>query len=120
CIVTEPSEGRLITAHKGFVWAEITTHGVAAHGSRWQDGVSAIAAMGRVIAALDRHDRDVLRSRTHPLLGPASMHCAMIEGGDGWSTYAPSCTLRVERRTLPGETAASVLGEIRSVIAGTG
>ena len=27
CILTEPSEGRLILAHKGFVWAEIVTTG---------------------------------------------------------------------------------------------
>ncbi|HEX6307326.1 MAG TPA: M20/M25/M40 family metallo-hydrolase [Longimicrobiales bacterium] len=116
CIVTEPSEGRLILAHKGFVWAEVETRGVAAHGSRWEEGVSAIAAMGRIIGALDEFDRTVLRHRTHPLLGPASMHCAMIEGGDGWSTYAPRCTLRVERRTLPGESPATVLDELRALV----
>jgi acetylornithine deacetylase len=120
CIVTEPSEGKLILAHKGFVWAEIETAGTAAHGSRWQDGVSAVARMGRIIAALDEHDRTTLRARRHPLLGPASMHCAMVSGGDGWSTYAARCTLRVERRTLPGETAAAVLDEIRTVIADAG
>ncbi|HEX2167593.1 MAG TPA: M20/M25/M40 family metallo-hydrolase [Longimicrobiales bacterium] len=120
CIVTEPSEGKLILAHKGFVWAEIETRGVAAHGSRWQDGASAIAKMGQVIAALDEFDRTTLRGRTHPLLGPASMHCAMISGGDGWSTYAPSCTMRVERRTLPGETPASVLDELRAIVARAG
>jgi acetylornithine deacetylase len=120
CIVTEPSEGKLILAHKGFVWVEIETAGVAAHGSRWQDGVSAIAQMGSIIAALDEFDRTELRARTHPLLGPASMHCAMISGGDGWSTYAPACTLRVERRTLPGETQDSVLEEIRAVVCDAG
>jgi acetylornithine deacetylase len=120
CIVTEPSEGRLILAHKGFVWVEIETSGVAAHGSRWEDGVSAVAGMGRIIAALDAFDRNVLRVHTHPLLGPASMHCAMVEGGDGWSTYASKCTLRVERRTLPGESPENVLEELRGIIAGIG
>jgi acetylornithine deacetylase len=120
CIVTEPSEGRLIVAHKGFVWAEIETSGVPAHGSRWQDGVSAIARMGRVIAALDRFEHTTLRERTHPLLGPASMHCAMVSGGDGWSTYAGHCTLRVERRTLPGESPDAVLNELRDIIAEAG
>jgi acetylornithine deacetylase len=120
CIVTEPSEGRLILAHKGFVWVEVETSGVAAHGSRWEDGVSAVACMGRIIAALDAFDRNVLRVHTHPLLGPASMHCAMVAGGDGWSTYASNCTLRVERRTLPGESPESVLEELRGIIAGIG
>ena len=120
CIVTEPSEGRLILGHKGFVWAEITTEGHAAHGSRWDLGVCAIARMGRIVAALDEFDRTILRARKHPLVGPASQHCSTIKGGAGLSTYAPSCTLEVERRTLPGETPEQVLEELRSVIATAG
>ena len=116
CILTEPSEGRLILGHKGFVWVEIVTRGRAAHGSRWDLGVSAIGKMGRVIAALERFDREVLRRRVHPLLGPASQHCALVEGGSGLSTYAEKCTLQVERRTLPGETPQQVLQEIGEVI----
>lgn len=120
CIVTEPSERQLIVAHKGFVWAEIETTGTPAHGSRWQDGVSAVSRMGRIITGLTEFDRTTLRQRTHPLLGPASLHCAMVSGGDGWSTYAPRCVLRVERRTLPDESPATVLDELRRVIAAVG
>jgi acetylornithine deacetylase len=120
CVVTEPSEGRLILGHKGFVWAEITTEGRAAHGSRWDLGLSAVARMGRIIAALDEFDRATLRARTHPLVGAASQHCATVHGGAGLSTYAPSCTLQLERRTLPGESTAQVLSEIREVISAAG
>jgi acetylornithine deacetylase/succinyl-diaminopimelate desuccinylase-like protein len=120
CILTEASEGCLITAHKGFVWADLSTVGRAAHGSRFDLGVSAIARMGRIIAALDRYDREVLRARTHPAVGPASMHCALVEGGAGLSTYAPRCRLTVERRTLPGETGAQVLRELEEVVRGAG
>jgi acetylornithine deacetylase len=120
CVVTEPSEGRLILGHKGFVWTEITTEGRAAHGSRWDLGVSAIARMGRIIVALDEFDRTTLRARTHPLVGAASQHCATVHGGTGLSTYAPSCALKVERRTLPGETTEQVLDEIRKVIKSAG
>jgi acetylornithine deacetylase len=118
CIVTEPepSGRRLILAHKGFVWVEITTRGRAAHGSRWDLGVSAIGKMGRVIAALECFDGGVLRRRVHPLVGPASQHCALIEGGSGLSTYAEKCVLHVERRTLPGETPGQVLREIEGVV----
>jgi acetylornithine deacetylase/succinyl-diaminopimelate desuccinylase-like protein len=120
CVVTEPSEGKLILAHKGFVWARISTAGRAAHGSRWDLGVSAVARMGRVIAALDDFDRRVLRPRVHPLVGSASQHCATVHGGAGLSTYAPACTLEIERRTLPGETPAQVLEELRTVVAESG
>lgn len=116
CIVTEPSEGRLIVAHKGFIWAEVRTAGRAAHGSRWDLGLSAIARMGPIIAALDQFDRTVLRKREHPLVGPASLHCAIIKGGVGLSTYAPECSLQIERRTIPGETTATVEAELSDVI----
>ena len=116
CILTEPSEGRLILGHKGFVWAELVTTGRAAHGSRWDLGVSAIGKMGRIITALEQFDQEVLRSRVHPLVGPASMHCALIQGGAGLSTYAPECRLKVERRTLPGETPEQVRRELEEVV----
>jgi acetylornithine deacetylase len=66
CIVTEPADGRLIIGHKGFVWARITTTGRAAHGSRWDLGVSAIGRMGRIIAARPRRTRGD-RGRDRPL-----------------------------------------------------
>ncbi len=116
CIVTEPTEERLVLAHKGFAWVEVVTGGRAAHGSRWDLGASAIVPMAAVIAALDRCDREVLRRRTAPLVGPASLHCAMVRGGVGWSTYAAECVLRVERRTLPGEEEREVLDELRRVV----
>lgn len=120
CVLTESSEGDLIVAHKGFVWLTIRTRGRAAHGSRWDLGRSAIGSMARVVDALERYDRETLRGRVHPLVGPASMHCAMIHGGVGISTYAPECSLRVERRTLPDESPEQVAREIREVVAAAG
>jgi acetylornithine deacetylase len=120
CILTEASEGALVLAHKGFVWAELVVRGRAAHGSRWDLGVSAIGRMGRIIAALERFDQETLRRRTHPLVGPASMHCALVQGGAGLSTYAAECRLTIERRTLPDETPQAVLEELRGVVRATG
>lgn len=120
CILTEPTSGQLILGHKGFVWARIITRGRAAHGSNWAEGVSAIARMGRIITALDLFDREVLRTRTHQLVGPASMHCALIQGGSGISTYASECVVEVERRTIPGEDPAQVVAELQAVVQAAG
>ena len=120
CVLTEPSEGRLVLAHKGFVWAEITARGRAAHGSRWDLGVSAIAKMAPIISALEEFDREVLRRRVHPLVGPASQHSSVIRGGSGLSTYAEECVLQVERRMLPGETAEQVREELAEIVAKSG
>ena len=118
CILTEGSEGKLVLAHKGFLWIDLVTKGRAAHGSRWDLGKSAIGTMGRIIAAIEEFDSRELRKRVHPLVGPSSMHCALITGGVGISTYAPRCHLEIERRTLPDETPEKAMEEIRGIALG--
>src|SRR5688572_2026319 len=114
-IVTEPTELELCRAHKGFVWVEVETRGRAAHGSRFDLGVDANLRMGRYLARLEALERE-LRARTpHPLVGPPSLHAALLNGGSGLSTYAERCTLQIERRTIPGETEAQVAAELQAL-----
>jgi acetylornithine deacetylase/succinyl-diaminopimelate desuccinylase-like protein len=117
-IVTEPTELRLCLAHKGFVWLEVETHGVAAHGSRADLGVDAIAHMGRILTGVADLDRRLRGGHGHPLLGNGSIHASLIEGGQELSTYPARCVAKLERRTVPGEDGASSLREIEDVIAG--
>ena len=117
-IVTEPTGLRICVAHKGFVWATIRTEGRAAHGSDYAAGIDAIVRMGRVLHVIDLMDREVLARRSHPLLGRPSIHASVISGGEGPSTYPPSCTLVVERRTLPDESVDDVREELETILAG--
>ena len=110
-IVTEPTELQLATAHKGFVWAEIEVTGRAAHGSRPHLGIDAILKTGPILTALAE-----LRHRSHPLLGEGSLHASLIEGGEELSSYPARCLLKLERRTLPGETRADVERELDDVL----
>jgi acetylornithine deacetylase len=116
-IVTEPTRLAIAPAHRGFAWIELTVHGRAAHGSRYDIGVDAIRHAALVLAELDRHERETLTSRTHRLLGHASLHASTIEGGIGWSTYPDRCVVRIERRTLPGESADDALTEVQEACA---
>jgi acetylornithine deacetylase len=115
-IVTEPTHLRACIAHKGFIWAEIETHGVAAHGSRVDLGVDAIAGMGPVLAGIPKL-QDELDARPHPLLGPGSLHASLISGGVELSSYPGRCVVSIERRTIPGETPAQVERELRDLLA---
>lgn len=115
-IVTEPTRLAIMPAHKGFAWAEFRVHGRAAHGSRWDLGVDAIRHAGILLAELDALEHETLSSRSHPLLGRPSLHASLIEGGAGMSTYPERCVLRVERRTIPGETGKSVRVELEEAI----
>ena len=117
-VVTEPTRLALAPAHRGFAWIEAEFRGRAAHGSRYDIGVDAVRHAGLVLAELDRLDADELPRRTeHPLLGRPSVHASTIAGGVGWSTYPERCVLRIERRTLPGESAADALAEMEAVCA---
>ena len=116
-IVTEPTRLAICPAHRGFAWVEVTVHGRAAHGSRYDVGVDAIRGAALVLAELDVFEERELTTHRHPLLGHASLHAATIEGGIGWSTYPDRCVLRIERRTLPGETPAQALAEVEDACA---
>jgi acetylornithine deacetylase len=116
-IVTEPTELRLCLAHKGFAWLEVETQGVAAHGSRADLGVDAVAHMGRILTGVLNLDRRLRNGRGHPLLGRGSIHASVISGGQEWSTYPARCVTKLERRTIPGEDGAGALREIEDLIA---
>jgi acetylornithine deacetylase len=116
-IVTEPTRLAIMPAHLGFVWIEVVVHGRASHGSRWDIGVDAIRHAGLLLAELDRIDAEELPTRTHALLGRPSVHASTIEGGTGMSTYPDRCVLRIERRTIPGETADDVRRELEDACA---
>ena len=115
-VVAEPTRLTIMPAHRGFVWMEIVVGGHAAHGSQWDIGVDAIRHAGLLLSELDRIDAEVLPLATHALLGRASLHASHIEGGVGMSTYPDRCVLRLERRTIPGETADDVIAEVEQAI----
>lgn len=115
-VVLEPTDLKLCVAHKGYAWFEITTHGRAAHGSLPDVGRDAITMMGRVLNLLDALDKKFTHAPPHPLLGRASVHASLIQGGQELSSYPVHCKLQIERRTLPGESDANVEAELRAVL----
>jgi acetylornithine deacetylase len=116
-VVTEPTDLQVAVAHKGFEWVEIETEGRAAHGSRPREGRDAIRLMGRVLNGLDAIDRELQSRTAHPLLGTASLHASLIEGGRELSSYPDRCHLQMERRTLPSEEPGVAGSEVHALLA---
>ncbi|MFI5246847.1 MAG: M20/M25/M40 family metallo-hydrolase, partial [Gemmatimonadales bacterium] len=116
-IVTEPTRLAICPAHRGFAWLELVVHGRAAHGSRYDLGVDAITLAALALAELDEYQRTVLAKIVHPLLGRPSFHASIVSGGLGLSTYPDRCRVQLERRTLPGETAADFTREVERACA---
>jgi acetylornithine deacetylase len=115
-VVGEPTDMKIAVGHKGFEWVEITTEGIAAHGSRPADGRDAILRMGRVLDRLERLDRSLQSREAHPIHGTASLHASLINGGRELSTYPDRCTLKMERRTIEGEPAYCGLTEAEQIL----
>ena len=117
-IVTEPSHLELTLAHKGFVWFDATILGRAAHGSRPELGIDAIAKAGHFLVALEALDRRLRAHPSHGILGSGSVHASLIAGGAELSSYPAECRVSLERRTIPGETADTVEAELRHILGG--
>ena len=115
-IVTEPTALDVCLAHKGYLWIEVTVTGRAAHGSRFELGIDANMKMGRFLCRLAQLESGLRARPPHPLVGPPSLHAAILSGGTGLSTYAASSTVQIERRTIPGETEAQATAEIQDIV----
>jgi acetylornithine deacetylase/succinyl-diaminopimelate desuccinylase-like protein len=112
----EPTQLRVITAHKGDLWLQLETRGRAAHGALPQLGRNAVLAMARIVAALETDYAAQLRPRRHPLLGPGTVNVGKISGGTQPNIVPDHCTILIDRRLLPGETEAGVRREIARLL----
>ncbi|MFJ9634551.1 ArgE/DapE family deacylase [Streptomyces sp. NPDC101175] len=115
-IVIEPSHLEVTLAHKGFAWYDVEIVGRAAHGSRPDLGIDAIAKAGHFLVALEDLGRRLAQGPTHRLLGTGTVHASVIHGGAEASTYPANCRITLERRTVPGENADSVERELTEVL----
>lgn len=115
-IVTEPTALNVCLAHKGYLWIEVEVTGRAAHGSKFELGIDANMKMGQFLARLGALERELRARKPHPLVGPPSLHAALLSGGTGLSTYAASSVVEIERRTIPGETEAQAVAEIQAIV----
>lgn len=114
-IVTEPTQLVIGNAHKGFTWVEVEIRGVAAHGSRPDEGVDAILHMGNFLTALKDYANTLPEDAE---LGKASLHGGLINGGEEPSSYPESCKVTIEFRTVPPQTSDSIISDINHILSG--
>jgi succinyl-diaminopimelate desuccinylase len=114
-VIGEPTDNRVMAAHKGCLRPLIRVTGKTAHSSRPELGINAILGAGRLLERLTRYDQD-LRARSHPLVGEATLTVTRIHGGIADNVVPDQCDLVVDRRLLPGEQADAALAELRDVL----
>ncbi len=111
-VVAEPTELKIIHAHKGALRAKIVVEGVAAHSAEPSRGVNAIYRMRTVLESLETRVVPALARTRHPLLGSPTLSVGMIRGGTQVNVVPAQCEIEVDRRLLPGESPDAVMAEM--------
>jgi acetylornithine deacetylase/succinyl-diaminopimelate desuccinylase family protein len=99
-IISEPSLMEIVRCHKGAGGAKIKIVGQAAHSSTPHLGVNAIQKSADFLYELRKLQKKLDRS-PHPLLGPTTVECTLINGGLRGNIIPDQCTLSINNRLIP-------------------
>lgn len=119
-LIGEPTSMQTVHKHKGCVWADVITTGVAVHGATPELGVNAITRMARLALALDTDLRAELEHRggRDPVLGSSTLNIGMVQGGTRSNIVPDRCTLRLDMRVTPQLHAGiGALGLLQEIVA---
>lgn len=113
-VIVEPSGGRAALAQRGRAELVIEVTGRPSHAAYPERGANALEAAAAILCALGR--REIAHD---PELGAAILVAteATTEPFPATSVVPSRCLLRLDRRTLPGETAEQVLSELAPFLA---
>lgn len=110
-----PGTEEIAIGARGFLRLEIKTLGRPAHtGSRTGRGINAISKMNRVISRLERLKFKSKASKFFPF--GTKITISEIEGGRAINLVPDECRVKVDVRTLPGQTKEKILDEIEDLI----
>jgi acetylornithine deacetylase len=118
-IATEPTELRLVNAHKGTAVARVVANGRACHSSDPSLGHNAIVELARAITCLDELGAQ-LAQRQHPGLGAPTLSIGLCGGGLAPNIVPDRAWLCMDRRTLPGDDHDSISAEIKGALSARG
>jgi acetylornithine deacetylase len=121
CIVGEPSEMKVIRAHKGKIGGHVRITGLPAHSGVAHQGVNAVEAAGEAIAFFKRIQRRLRDEGPHnaDFEAPAytTIQCCMVNGGTAVNIVAGHCTFDFDIRFLPGENPDDYVDECKAFVA---
>ena len=112
-IVTEPTDLKVINAHRGILWLNFTTRGKTAHGSMPHLGINAIESARVLLNELAMYK---LVCTPHPRLGNSSMSATTISGGNAINVIPDECSITVDIRTLPGQDHTEIVAGLERLL----
>ncbi len=116
-VIGEPTDRKICIAHKGNMWLEITTQGIAEHSSQVRVGKSANAVyrMTKIVSLIEEMLPD-LQEIQDDLVGNPTITVGLIEGGTKPNIVPDVCRIVVDRRLLPAEDPKRVLEDLKARI----
>jgi acetylornithine deacetylase len=117
CIVGEPTDMRVVSAHKGGRIYRCSVTGCAAHASLTPSGVNAIEYAANVIAHIQHLAEEEVR--TGPRIDGfdvpfSTISTNTIQGGNGMNIIPADCEFSFEYRYLPGVTPDGFIDAVRT------
>jgi succinyl-diaminopimelate desuccinylase len=114
-VVGEPTRLDVGVGHKGALWVEAETVGVAAHGASPSAGVNAIMLMLEWLTSLT--ESDFLDARSgRSAFDEETLSVNMIDGGEAPNIVPDSCRVILDFRTLPGRQHSSLLLDLEGCL----
>lgn len=118
-VIGEPSELRLVNAHKGGLvgWAHVS--GRPGHSSQPDRCVNAVMMAAECIARVNAVRAAMLAGPQDPAFDPpwSTIQVNRIEGGEALNIVAAACRFFFEMRVLPGVDDGAVLAELEQTVA---
>lgn len=115
-IVGEPTEMRVVSAHKGIAVLRTVVTGHEAHSSQTHRGVSAVTTAARLITHLD--DLACQRAQAGPYAAGfeppyTTIHVGTIHGGTAVNIIARECSFEWDVRSIPEDGPEAILEAFR-------
>ncbi len=116
CIVGEPTEMKVVVAHKGKKSVRCRVRGFECHSSLAPRGVNAIEYAAEVIAYLRRMaQRIAAEGASDPDydIPHTTVHTGVVQGGTALNIVPKDCSFDFEFRYLPGDDPEALFDEVR-------
>lgn len=114
-VVGEPTNLQPAIAQRGLMMVDLVAHGLQRHAGYAADNpdfTNAIVELGRNLAKLP----ELLRGRTHPILGIATATPTMLTGGVSRNVTPPTARAVLDVRSTPAWTHAELADELKQAL----
>jgi len=109
-LVGEPSNCKVVEAHKSILSFETIVQGFEAHSSVHHKGVNAIEIAAKLIDFLTGKQQELVLAQNEPRFDPpySTIHVGIITGGTARNIVAKECRFAWEVRALPSFNGADI------------